>query len=100
MKVLVAILFVLCTTALCLPDSSSGQDTAHTQPICCFSYTSRRIPRIFVADYFVTSIQCTSPGVVFLTRRKRHICANPSDAWVQEYIEDLDQNVWGAQRNK
>ncbi|GAB5580806.1 chemokine (C-C motif) ligand 3-like precursor [Prionailurus iriomotensis] len=31
-------------------------------------------------------------GIIFHTRRGRQICANPSDAWVQEYISNLDNS--------
>uniref|UniRef100_A0ABI7XPZ2 C-C motif chemokine n=1 Tax=Felis catus TaxID=9685 RepID=A0ABI7XPZ2_FELCA len=59
---------------------------------CCFKYTLRKIPIRFVADYSRTHKQCSSPGIIFHTRRGRQICANPSDAWVQEYISNLDNS--------
>ncbi|XP_037664444.1 C-C motif chemokine 3-like [Choloepus didactylus] len=93
MKVLVAVLFVLlCTTALCSPDSCCGQDRVHSPPTCCFTFISQPIPRNLVTAYFKTS-QCPHPDIIFLTIKQRLICAKPSDAWVQEYIRDLDQNA-------
>uniref|UniRef100_A0A8C0GE23 C-C motif chemokine n=1 Tax=Chelonoidis abingdonii TaxID=106734 RepID=A0A8C0GE23_CHEAB len=60
---------------------------------CCFTYTSRQIPRGLVTDYFVTSSMCAQPAVVFIMKKERKICANPKDAWVQEYVNDLKYRV-------
>ncbi|KAL2765375.1 C-C motif chemokine 3-like 1 precursor [Daubentonia madagascariensis] len=93
MKVPMAVAAVLlCTMALC-NQVFSAPFGADTPTACCFSYTSRHIPRKFVVDYFETSSQCSKPGVIFLTRRDRQICADPSEAWVQEYITDLELNA-------
>ncbi|XP_077021233.1 C-C motif chemokine 14 [Tamandua tetradactyla] len=59
---------------------------------CCFSYITRRIPRLRVASYYETSSQCSKPGIVFVTTKGYTICANPSDSWVQDYIKDLEEN--------
>uniref|UniRef100_G1QD66 Chemokine interleukin-8-like domain-containing protein n=2 Tax=Myotis lucifugus TaxID=59463 RepID=G1QD66_MYOLU len=58
---------------------------------CCMTYVTRQIPRKFVVAYFETSTKCPQYGVVFLTKRGRNICANPSDAWVQKYINNLKE---------
>uniref|UniRef100_A0A674JZQ3 C-C motif chemokine n=1 Tax=Terrapene triunguis TaxID=2587831 RepID=A0A674JZQ3_9SAUR len=89
MKVSVAaIVFVLMhrTVHWFLPSLSGS---SYIQPTCCFSYTSRQIPRRFVVDYFVTSNVCSQPGVVFITTKGRQVCTNPEDAWVQQYVKDL-----------
>ncbi|XP_039081744.1 C-C motif chemokine 4-like, partial [Hyaena hyaena] len=59
---------------------------------CCFSYALRKLPRNFVVDYFETSSLCSQPAVVFQTKKGRQVCANPSDSWVQEYMDDLELN--------
>ncbi|XP_074046477.1 C-C motif chemokine 4-like [Macrotis lagotis] len=59
---------------------------------CCFSYVSRQIPRKFVTDYYETSSLCSQPAVVFQTKKGQEICTSPSDAWVQNYVEDLELN--------
>ncbi|MBZ3889023.1 C-C motif chemokine 4 [Sciurus carolinensis] len=59
---------------------------------CCFSYTLRKLPRNFVTDYFETSSLCSQPAVVFQTKKGRQVCANPSETWVQEYMDDLELN--------
>ncbi|XP_015978381.2 C-C motif chemokine 3 [Rousettus aegyptiacus] len=87
MKVLGAtVLVLLCTMALC----SHAEERMNTASPCCFSYVSRRIPRGHIVDYFRTSDQCPKHGVVFLTKRGRRICADPRDAWVQEYISYVE----------
>ncbi|KAM5309244.1 C-C motif chemokine 3-like 1 [Glossophaga mutica] len=87
-----ALAVLLCAAALCsqVSPASFGADTPTA---CCFSYTSRQVPRKFIADYFETSSQCTKAGVIFLTKRGRQICADPREAWVQEYVADLELNA-------
>ncbi|XP_062072501.1 C-C motif chemokine 3-like 1 [Lepus europaeus] len=92
MKVSGAVLAVLlCAMALSTQVFSTPLG-ADTPTACCFSYTSRQIPYKFIADYFETSSQCSKPGVIFLTKRGRQVCADLSKAWVQGYINDLELN--------
>ncbi|KAM5309434.1 C-C motif chemokine 4 [Glossophaga mutica] len=90
----------LCVTALsllvlgaafCSPSLSApmGSDPPTS---CCFSYTTRQLPRDFVVDYYETSSLCSQPAVVFQTKRGRQICADPSESWAQDYINDLELN--------
>ncbi|XP_058416392.1 C-C motif chemokine 4 isoform X1 [Diceros bicornis minor] len=79
-------LAAFCSPALSAP-MGSDPPTA-----CCFSYTMRKLPRNFVIDYYETSSLCSQPAVVFQTKKGRQVCANPSDAWVQEYMDDLELN--------
>ncbi|KAM9044980.1 C-C motif chemokine 4 isoform 2-T2 [Megaptera novaeangliae] len=72
-----------CSLALSAP-MGSDPPTA-----CCFSYTLRKLPRNFVIDYYETSSLCSQPAV---TKKGRQVCANPSDPWVQEYMDDLELN--------
>ncbi|XP_036623295.1 C-C motif chemokine 4-like isoform X2 [Trichosurus vulpecula] len=86
MKVSVAALSILMVMAFSSLASSApiGSDSPTS---CCFSYVSQQIPRKFVTDYYETSSLCSQPAVV-----GRLVCANPSDAWVQSYVEDLELN--------
>ncbi|XP_017657445.1 C-C motif chemokine 6-like [Nannospalax galili] len=59
---------------------------------CCFSYVPRRIRCSNFVDYFLTSGGCIQPGVIFVTRTGKRVCANPSDLRVQQCIEELRQN--------
>ncbi|XP_016057480.1 PREDICTED: C-C motif chemokine 3-like 1 [Miniopterus natalensis] len=81
------VLVFLCTRVL----YAYEEERTDIAPTCCMSYTSRQIPRRFVAAYFKTSGQCSKSGIVFLTKKGRHICANPSNAWVQEYINNMEE---------
>ncbi|NXV22291.1 CCL5 protein, partial [Cepphus grylle] len=58
--------------------------------VCCFSYTSRKLPQSHVKDYFYTSSKCSQPAVVFITRKERQVCANPDARWVKEYVNALE----------
>nr|XP_027779625.1 C-C motif chemokine 3-like [Marmota flaviventris] len=85
MKVLVAALFVLlCTSTLCAEDRSQEPSS------CCFAYISRKIPRKLVVFYYETSSACSSPSIIFVTKKGLQVCAHPNEAWVQEYIRDLE----------
>ncbi|EHB13293.1 C-C motif chemokine 3, partial [Heterocephalus glaber] len=66
---------------------------ADTPTACCFSYVAKKIPRPYLADYYETSSQCSQPGVIFVTKKGRQVCTDPSEAWVQEYINDLELNA-------
>ncbi|KFO38537.1 C-C motif chemokine 4 [Fukomys damarensis] len=92
MKLCVTVLSLLVIgAAFCSPVLSApmGSDP----PIaCCFSYTQRKLLRNIVTDYYETSSLCSQPAVVFLTKKGKQVCANPSEPWVQEYMEYLELN--------
>nr|XP_027779553.1 C-C motif chemokine 4 [Marmota flaviventris] len=83
---LLVLVAAFCSPALSAP-MGSDPPTA-----CCFSYALRKLPRNFVIDYFETSSLCSQPAVVFQTKKGRQVCANPSESWVQEYMDDLELN--------
>ncbi|NXJ54777.1 CCL4 protein, partial [Spizaetus tyrannus] len=90
MKVFVAALTIL-IAALCYQTSAApiGSDPPTS---CCFTYTSRQLPRSFVVEYYETNSQCPQPAVVFITKKGRQVCANPEQEWVQEYMNELELN--------
>uniref|UniRef100_A0A8C5TKK4 Chemokine interleukin-8-like domain-containing protein n=1 Tax=Malurus cyaneus samueli TaxID=2593467 RepID=A0A8C5TKK4_9PASS len=45
--------------------------------LCCFSYTSRKLPQSHVQEYFYTSSR-------FVTSKKQEVCANPDARWVKQ----------------
>ncbi|XP_004707415.3 C-C motif chemokine 14 isoform X3 [Echinops telfairi] len=57
---------------------------------CCLAYTTHPIPLSRLSGYYETSSQCSKPGIVFITKKGHAICANPSDAWVQRYVRNLE----------
>ncbi|XP_074119621.1 C-C motif chemokine 4-like [Sminthopsis crassicaudata] len=85
MKVSVAALSILIVAFSCL--ASSAPMSLNTPTSCCFSYVIQQIQRKIVTDYYETSSLCSQPAVVFLTKRGRQVCANPTDAWVQSYVK-------------
>nr|XP_003818012.1 C-C motif chemokine 23 isoform X1 [Pan paniscus] len=54
-----------------------------TSADCCISYTPRSIPCSLLESYFEMNSECSKPGVIFLTKKGRRFCANPSDKQVQ-----------------
>ncbi|NWR38835.1 CCL4 protein, partial [Tachuris rubrigastra] len=88
MKVSVVALAALIAAFCC---QSSAAPLASDPPTsCCFSYASRQLPWIFVKDYYDTNSKCPQPGVVFITKKGRQVCANPEQDWVQQYVNDLE----------
>ncbi|KAL1780351.1 C-C motif chemokine 4-like [Sigmodon hispidus] len=92
MKLCLSTLALLLLLAeFCAPVTSAPRGS--DPPIsCCFSYASRKLPRNFVTDYYETSSLCSKPAVVFLTRKGKEVCADPSQPWVNEYVNDLELN--------
>ncbi|XP_008566298.1 PREDICTED: C-C motif chemokine 3-like [Galeopterus variegatus] len=86
-----ALAVLLFTEVLC-PQVLSLTVGADTPTACCCFYISRQIPRKFVDDYYDTGSPCSKPGVIFQTKRGQQVCADPSEAWVQEYVTDLELN--------
>ncbi|XP_036624410.1 C-C motif chemokine 4-like [Trichosurus vulpecula] len=86
MKVSVAALSILLVMAFSSLTSSAPMGPNPTT--CCFSYTSKQIPRKIVIDYYKTSSLCSQPGVIFITKKGGEACANPKDDWVQKYMAD------------
>ncbi|XP_031208287.1 C-C motif chemokine 4 [Mastomys coucha] len=92
MKLCVAALSLLLLVAAFWAPVLSAPMGSDPPTSCCFSYTSRKLHRNFVTDYYETSSLCSKPAVVFLTRKGRQVCADPSEPWVNEYVNDLELN--------
>ncbi|NWZ92146.1 CCL3 protein, partial [Nesospiza acunhae] len=54
---------------------------------CCFSYQRQPIPRRRVSSVFNTSSSCSQPGVIVVTLKKKQLCADPREKWVQELLK-------------
>ncbi|XP_003795673.1 C-C motif chemokine 3-like [Otolemur garnettii] len=93
MEVPIAALAVLFFTEALCPQAWSASFGANTPTACFFSYISQQIPLKFVDDYHESSSQCSKPAVIFLTKRGRLVCADPSEAWVQEHVTNLEPNA-------
>ncbi|XP_077605842.1 C-C motif chemokine 5 [Crocuta crocuta] len=81
---------LLAAAAFCAPASASPY-ASDTTP-CCFAYLSHPLPLRHLQEYFYTSSKCSMPAVVFVTRRKRQVCANPQEKWVRDHINSLEMN--------
>ncbi|XP_043818351.1 C-C motif chemokine 5-like [Dromiciops gliroides] len=81
---------LLVTAILCTPASPSPY-ASDTTP-CCFSFTSLPPPLVHIREYFYTSSRCGNQGVVFITRKKQQLCANPEKKWVRNYINSLEMS--------
>ncbi|XP_006048123.1 regakine-1 [Bubalus kerabau] len=89
MRVSLAALAFLLTLAIL--HSEANEEPAGNMSVCCFSSVTRKIPLSLVKNYERTSDKCPQPGIIFQTRSGRFICADPGQAWVQNYIQYLDQ---------
>ncbi|XP_054250294.1 C-C motif chemokine 5-like [Indicator indicator] len=83
--VCLSIIFIAALFSFTSP-APAGPDTT----VCCFGYTTRKLPQSHVKDYFYTSSKCSEPAVVFITRKDREVCANPTARWVKEYVNALE----------
>ncbi|XP_049646446.1 C-C motif chemokine 5 [Suncus etruscus] len=83
---------VLTLASAVLFGSTSASPYASDTTPCCFGYINRSLPQAHVREYFYTSSKCSLPAVVFVTRRKRQVCANPEDKWVRKYINSMEMN--------
>ncbi|NXP20195.1 CCL4 protein, partial [Scytalopus superciliaris] len=90
MKVSAALLALLLLVAS-LSQISSGP-VGSDLPICCFKYTRHELPRQRIRRHYSTSTSCPRPAIVFVTLKGRQVCANPTDSWVQRYLQSLEQD--------
>ncbi|KAF3697544.1 C-C motif chemokine 4 -like protein Macrophage inflammatory protein 1-beta -like protein [Channa argus] len=58
---------------------------------CCFKFYPRRMKKDLVKDYYVTDHRCPRTGVILVTQKTRHICADPSLSWVEGIMKMLDE---------
>ncbi|NXM67576.1 CCL4 protein, partial [Serilophus lunatus] len=87
MKVFAA-LWVLLLIAASFSQTFSGP-VGPDLPICCFKYTRHELPRDRIRHHYSTSTSCPRAAIVFITRKGRQVCADPSDTWVQKYLQSL-----------
>ncbi|XP_016040972.1 C-C motif chemokine 15-like [Erinaceus europaeus] len=67
---------------------------SHHPPDCCSStsYFNRKIPCALMENYFETSSGCSQPGVIFRTKKKKLICANPLNEDVKNCMMFLKEH--------
>ncbi|KAI2662533.1 C-C motif chemokine 14 [Labeo rohita] len=59
---------------------------------CCFNYYGRKIPIAKIDSYIETRVDCTKPGVIFVTKKGYRMCVNPQLGWVRNAIKVVDDS--------
>ncbi|CAI5672251.1 unnamed protein product [Oreochromis niloticus] len=67
-------------------------DVANGPDNCCFKFYPRRFRANLVESYYLTDPGCLKPAVIFLTKKSRSICVDPSLSWVDNIMKTLDQS--------
>ncbi|XP_062849529.1 C-C motif chemokine 3-like [Trichomycterus rosablanca] len=78
----------------CLQSYTDANMGAKTPQECCFDFYKKAIPATYITEYEVTRDDCTKSGVIFITRKKARVCADPGFRWVKRAIEVLDKRMY------
>ncbi|XP_045692148.1 C-C motif chemokine 16 isoform X2 [Phyllostomus hastatus] len=90
MKASTAALFLLILTLTITsvsPSQTKMVEAVNVSHTCCMKYQERVLPRKLVAGYR-KALNCHLPAIIFVTKKQREICANPSSGWVQGHLKD------------
>ncbi|XP_051231294.1 C-C motif chemokine 3-like [Dicentrarchus labrax] len=60
---------------------------------CCFKFYPRKINKKLIRDYILTDNRCPKTGVILITQKSRHICADPSLSWVENIMKCVDEKT-------
>ncbi|NWX33727.1 CCL5 protein, partial [Notiomystis cincta] len=91
MKIFTAALAVLFVAVFCYQATSSPTALNFYGP-CCVGYITSPLPLSQVVKYEHTGSHCSPPAVIFTTIKKKLVCANPNDKWVQGIMNQLKDN--------
>ncbi|NXK45286.1 CCL14 protein, partial [Chauna torquata] len=58
---------------------------------CCFDYIKSALRPDVLKDFYETPKECFFPGIVFETKNKTKICANPKTRWVEKAVGKLQK---------
>ncbi|KAM8811899.1 C-C motif chemokine 2-like isoform 1-T1 [Rhynchonycteris naso] len=91
MKVSAAFLCLLLTVATFSPQLLAQPDAVSSRLTCCYDFV-KKIPKSKLASYrIIISSKCPKEAVILLTKRNQEYCANPSEKWVLDSMEFLNQ---------
>uniref|UniRef100_A0A8P4KMU1 C-C motif chemokine n=2 Tax=Dicentrarchus labrax TaxID=13489 RepID=A0A8P4KMU1_DICLA len=83
--VLVTCVLLLSSLAVLAYPNSFGPDE------CCFKF-AKSLPKTKVSNYRYTEGQCPMSAVIFMMKKGRQFCANPSENWVQDIISFIQND--------
>nr|KAF6295273.1 C-C motif chemokine ligand 16 [Myotis myotis] len=66
---------------------SGSPMSVNISPSCCLKHEEKVLPRKLVVGYR-KAFNCNLPAIILVTKKKREICTNPNNKWVQDYIKD------------
>uniref|UniRef100_A0AAX7VI87 Chemokine interleukin-8-like domain-containing protein n=1 Tax=Astatotilapia calliptera TaxID=8154 RepID=A0AAX7VI87_ASTCA len=61
---------------------------------CCFKFYPRRIRANLVESYYMTDHRCPKPAAIFITKKGRSLCMDPSLSWVDSIMKTLDESTF------
>ncbi|KAG5848763.1 hypothetical protein ANANG_G00102870 [Anguilla anguilla] len=82
-----ALLILVLLGSLELVSSTAGSDTGAD---CCTKYEKRKIPLAMVVSWHETSSSCPKAAYVFVTKRGKRICVDPTHGWVRSHAAQVD----------
>ncbi|XP_053089575.1 uncharacterized protein LOC117597104 isoform X2 [Pangasianodon hypophthalmus] len=82
-SLLVVLLVLTCLQSFTTAENPNGQGP------CCFSYQTHKIPVRRITAYQKTYRGCENPGVIFILKSGRGVCADPEVKWVQNIMKKL-----------
>ncbi|XP_068945563.1 C-C motif chemokine 24 [Petaurus breviceps papuanus] len=90
MKASIVILLPLLLMVICCPTGFAA-GAAVVPSFCCNKYLPKAVSPNMLDSYHVTNRSvCSMPGVIFITKRGRPICGDPTKQWVKDLMKKID----------
>ncbi|NXB11771.1 CCL14 protein, partial [Cnemophilus loriae] len=58
---------------------------------CCFDYVKGALRLDNLMSFYSTPRECFSSAIVFVTKKKAKVCANPDEKWVKRAVRELQK---------
>uniref|UniRef100_A0A3Q3VWZ3 Chemokine interleukin-8-like domain-containing protein n=1 Tax=Mola mola TaxID=94237 RepID=A0A3Q3VWZ3_MOLML len=59
---------------------------------CCFKFYSRRVKKSLILSYYMTDYRCPKNAVILVSKKNRHVCADPNVPWVESIMKNVDES--------